>query len=136
RLPVALRPPPRSLLSRCFHVARPCVFSGVLGDCFPGSLNVTAPELDRMYDERGDLVQRHAIRPAVGERMDLLVRLETGRAEAAEQPHHREVELTVSTMRGRVDQPAAPAGVDKPVAGPEVAVQPRSEEHTSELQSL
>ena len=46
-------------------------------------------------------------------------------AKAAEQLHHRKVELAVPTMGGWVDEPALSISVDDSVAGPEVAVQPR-----------
>ena len=58
------------------------------------------------------------------ERVRLLVGGEAVGTEAAEQPHHRQVELAVPAVGGRVDQPAAPVDVDDPVAGPQVAVEP------------
>ena len=66
----------------------------------------------------------HALLPAGGERVHLLVGGEAVGAEAAEEPHHRQVELAVAAVGGGVDQPAAAVDVDEPVAGPQVAVQP------------
>jgi hypothetical protein len=54
-----------------------------------------------------------------------LVRGERGVAEAAEQSHHRQIELAVSAMRRRIDQPASTVAIDDAVAGPQVAVQSR-----------
>jgi len=42
---------------------------------------------------------------AVRERSDLGVGAERGVAEAAEEPHHREVELAMAAEARRVDQP-------------------------------
>ena len=78
-----------------------------------------------MHHERGDLVEGDPIRPPGGKREDLVVRGEAVVAEAAEQPHHGEVELAMAAVGGRVDQPATPLGVDEAVASPEITVQPR-----------
>ena len=71
--------------------------------------HVAAAELDGVHDERGDLVQRDAVLPAVGQRVDLLRRPRSVVAEPAEQPHHGQVELAVAPVGGRVDEPAPPA---------------------------
>ena len=86
---------------------------------------VSAAELDGVHHERGDLVEGDPIRPPGGKREDLIVRGEAVVAEAAEQPHHGEVELAMAAVGGRVDQPATPLGVDEAVASPEITVQPR-----------
>ena len=41
-----------------------------------------------------------------------------------EQSHHGEVELAVTAVRRRVDEPRPAVTVDEPVPGPEIAVQP------------
>ena len=78
-----------------------------------------------MHDERCDLVQRHSILPTGLQRERLGVRGEANAREAAEEPHHREVELAMAAVGRGVDQPAAAAEIYQPVAGPQVAVQPR-----------
>ena len=106
------------------QVPRSCPASRVALDRGGRGAGVAAAELDGVHHERGDLVERDPISPSVGEREDLLVGGEAVVAEAAEQPHHGEVELAVAAVGGRVDQPAAPVGVDDAVAGPEITVQP------------
>ena len=86
--------------------------------------DVAAAELHGVDDQRGDLVQGNPVAPSAGERMDLVVGGEALVAEAAEQPHHRQVELTVAAVGGGIDQPALSRRVDEAIAGPQIAVQP------------
>ena len=89
-----------------------------------GGRDVPAAELDRVDDEGCDLVEGDAVLPSRREREGVGVGLEARRAEATEEAHHRQVELPVAAEGGRIDQPVAPVGVNEPVAGPQVAVQP------------
>ena len=57
--------------------------------------------------------------------MHVDVALERLRAEPAEQAHHREVELAVTAVGRRVDQPARTVAIDDPVARPQIPVQSR-----------
>src|SRR3954466_13098561 len=98
------------------------VTSRVLGDRGRGGADVATAELDRVNDQWRDLVQRDALFPTRFERKRLRVRGETFGTEPTEEPHHREVELTVASVRGGIDQPAATVGVDQTVARPQVAV--------------
>src|SRR6202042_2883312 len=97
--------------------------SRVRGNRLAGRADVPTAELDRVNNEWRNLVQRDAILPTRRERRHLLVGGEASRAEAAEQSHHREIELAVPAGRGGIDEPTVTARVDEPVAGPEVAVQ-------------
>src|SRR5262249_4809929 len=99
--------------------------SDVLRDRAGGSADVAATELDRVHDERRDLVERYALLPARGEWICLGVGGKALLAESAEEPHHRKIELAVPAVRRGIDQPALTVDVDEPIAGPQVAVQPR-----------
>src|SRR4051794_32956206 len=55
--------------------------------------DVPAAELDGVHDQRRDLVEGHTFGPAVRQWGGVLVAGEGALAEAAEQPHHGEVEL-------------------------------------------
>ena len=63
--------------------------------------------------------------PTIGERGDLRVGGERRVAEAAEQAHHRQVELAVAAEARRIDQPRPTGAIDEAVPGPQVAVQAR-----------
>ena len=74
--------------------------------------DVSAAELDRMDTYRRELVQQHPVFPTCRQRMDFGVGGKRRFSEAAEQPHHREVELTMTAETRRVDQPGAPVPID------------------------
>ncbi len=99
--------------------------SGVPGDRVLGRAHIAATELDRVHHERRDLVERHAVGPSRCERRDLLVGVEGGRTETAEEPHHRQIELAMTAVRGGIHQPVPPVGGPEAVPRPQVAVQPR-----------
>ena len=88
-----------------------------------GRARVAAAEFDRVDAQRGELVQRDAFWPTGRERRVFVIRRKGRVAEAAEEPHHGEIELTMTAVRSGVDQPALAAFSDQPVSGPEITVQ-------------
>ena len=78
-----------------------------------------------MHEQRRQLVPGDASAPAVGEGAHFLVGRPAGHPEAAEEVHHRHVDLAVRPVAGGVDEPVPTARVDQPVAGPEVTVHER-----------
>jgi hypothetical protein len=75
--------------------------------------------------QRVELVQLDALLPSVRQGVDLVVGGEARLAEAAEQPHHRQVGLAVPTVGRGVDDPRAAVHIGEHVAAPQVAVDPR-----------
>src|SRR4051794_30453172 len=86
---------------------------------------VAPAEQDGVHEQREQLPQADAVLVAVCERCDLLVRGEHALARGAEQPQHGEVDLAVTAVRSRVDQPRAAVRTGQHVAAPQVSVQPR-----------
>jgi hypothetical protein len=75
-------------------------------------------------EQRLDLPERDPLLVAHRERQHLLVGGEGPGGDRAEQPQHREVDLTVGPVGGGIDQPRPPVGGGEDVAAPEVAVDP------------
>jgi hypothetical protein len=75
--------------------------------------------------ERVELVERHARGVAGREGPRLVVGREHARAEAAEEPHHREVDLAVAAVDGGIAEAGRARFVAEEVAAPQVAVQAR-----------
>jgi hypothetical protein len=75
-----------------------------------------------VHDERGQLARRDPLLPPVGERELIAIGQMARRAEASEQPHHRQVERAVTAVGSGVDEPTDTMPIDQPVAGPQVAV--------------
>ena len=65
---------------------------------------VAAAEQVDVHEQRIELVERDAFVVPGRERVRLLVGGEHPRAEAAEQPHHRQIDLAVAAVDGRIDQ--------------------------------
>jgi len=78
-----------------------------------------------MNHERVELVERHPLAVPIAERPGLVVGVEDPRPEPAEEAHHRQIDLPVTAVNGRVDEAGATAIVAKQVAPPEVPVQAR-----------
>jgi len=85
---------------------------------------IARSEQAHVHQQRVQLVQRHPRPPAVPKRGDLFVRRDDPiQVRRAEQREHRQVRLTVTAVRGRIDQETAPARPEH-VARPAVAVDP------------
>ena len=87
------------------------------------ALAVAAAEQGRVDEEGEQLPQHHALLVAVGERVRLRVGGERARRRAAEEAQHREVDLPVAAVGGRIDQARAAVRAGEHVAGPQVAMQ-------------
>ena len=88
--------------------------------------DVAAAELDRVHDERRDLVQRDALAPSRGR----AGRRRRRRRSTPRRSRRRGASSRGRTRGGRRARPGSisqfrPRGVDQPVAGPEIAVEAR-----------
>ena len=90
----------------------------------PDRPRVARAEQAGVHEQRVQLMQRHALAPAFGQRRHLVVGgQDPVQVRRAEQGQHGQVGFAVAAVRRGVDQHAAAAGPQH-VAGPAVAVQP------------
>src|SRR5262245_28897559 len=121
--------PPRTSTGRGRNLRRPASptprdYSVNPGDCRCDGADIRAAEKVHVNQQRVELVQRDAPLVTVGERVDLVVRGKSCRPEAAEQPHHGEIDLTVAAVSRRIDEAGRARVVAHQVSTPKVAVQP------------
>ena len=76
-----------------------------------------------VHQQRVELIERDAAFVLGRERMRLLVGVEDARGEAAEEAHHRQIDLSVTAINRGIDEHGRARGVH--VTAPEVAVQAR-----------
>jgi drug/metabolite transporter (DMT)-like permease len=74
-------------------------------ECSLGCGRVAAAELDGVHDQRCELMERYAPLPPMCQREHLVVGVEALCPIATEQAHHRQIELAVPSVGGRIDQP-------------------------------
>ncbi len=70
-------------------------------------------------------MQGDAITPAVSKGKGLVIGGEGVVTEAAEQSHHRQIELPVSPEARRIYEPVVPVHIHQPVSGPQVTMKAR-----------
>ena len=67
-------------------------------------------------------MQHDSVSPAICQGVGIVIGVKDARVEAAEEPHHCQVELTVSAVTRRVDQPARPCVVNNTITGPQITM--------------
>ena len=85
---------------------------------------VASAEEIGVHEQRVELIELHALRMAGRKGECLLVSAKYARAESSEKPHHRQIDLPMPAVNGRIDQTGRAVFVDVKVASPEVTMQP------------
>ncbi len=86
---------------------------------------VTAAKQVDVHQQRIQLVESHARQRIRPEGIDLVVGLPEVGSRTPEEPQHRQIDLSMATVHGRVDQARLALVVDVDVPTPEIAMQPR-----------